>query len=187
MELLKEHVIRQYQQDQEKREGFKVDPQQFQLDVPDYWKNLAEKGFGQEYVREGMIPAVNMAQNQYMNTMGQIQSGFGKRGMYDSSLREQASASALGQRQSIISGTESKLLKQNQQVMMEGQRVLEQIRQFNQGNFMQGELYNKQLGFDLYSLDRNLQMQQKQLQEQRRAADWSMMSGFMSLIPVPFM
>jgi hypothetical protein len=163
----------------EKRNSFDVNYEP--IETPDYWNKLATEGYGQAGMRDMLAPQVEGAQQQYLGQRGQFRGAMGARGLYDSSIRSRGEAGLIGQREAKIGLAESNITQQNQKIMMEGQRVLEDIRRFNAQNQFQADITNKQTALGLYQQDRSLDMQQQQLDEQKRQGQWDMASGLLGI------
>ena len=164
---------------QDNRSGFDVNYEN--VGVPDYWQNMATEGYGQSGMRDMVYGQAQQAQSQFLGQRGQLRGAMGGRGMYDSSVRQQGEAGLIGEREARIGMAESNVWKENQKVMMEGQRVLEDIRKFNVQNQFTADITNQQTGLQLYMQDRDLDMQQRQLEEQKRQAKWNMTGGLLGL------
>ena len=164
---------------QDNRSGFDVNYEN--VGVPDYWQNMATEGYGQSGMRDMVYGQAQQAQSQFLGQRGQLRGAMGGRGMYDSSVRQQGEAGLIGEREARIGMAESNVWKENQKVMMEGQRVLEDIRKFNVQNQFTADITNQQTGLQLYMQDRDLDMQQRQLEEQKRQAKWNMAGGLLGL------
>ena len=167
------------QQGYDKRQGFDVNYEPIQ--TPDYWSNLAEEGYGQTGMRDMISPQVEQAQSQFLGQRDQFRGAMGGRGMYDSSIRSQGEAGLIGQREARIGAAEANVFQQNQKIMMEGQRVLEDIRKFNAQNQFQADITNKQFSQQMYMQDRDLDMQRRQLEEQKRQGKWDAATGLLGI------
>lgn len=164
---------------QNRREGFNVNYED--LPVPDYWNNLATEGYGQAGMRDMMAPQVEGIQQQYLGQRDQMRGALGGRGMFDSSIRSQGEAGLIGQREAHIGSAEAGVFQQNQKIMMEGQRVLEDIRKFNAQNQFNADITNKQTSLSMYQQDRQLDMQRRQMEEQKRQGQWGAATGLLGL------
>ena len=164
---------------QDRQGGFDVNYEN--VGVPDYWKNMAEQGYGQTGMKDMMYGQVQQAQGQFLGQRDQFRGAMGGRGMYDSSVRTQGESGLIGEREARIGMAEANVWKENQKIMTEGQRVLEDIRKFNVSNQFTADITNQQTGLQLYMQDRDLDMQQRQLEEQKRQAKWNMAGGLLGL------
>lgn len=164
---------------QDNRSGFDVNYEN--VGVPDYWQNMATEGYGQSGMRDMVYGQAQQAQSQFLGQRGQLRGAMGGRGMYDSSIRSQGEAGLIGQREARIGAAEANVFQQNQKIMMEGQRVLEDIRKFNAQNQFQADITNKQFSQQMYMQDRDLDMQRRQLEEQKRQGKWDAATGLLGI------
>lgn len=147
----------------------------------EYFQRLAEEGYGQQGLRDLLMPQMQTIQNQYMNQRDQFIGGIGKRGLYDSGIKERGMAGLIGARQGAIGSVQSNLWKQNQALMLEGQKTLEDVRRFNAQNQFQADQFNisQKLQYDVHQ--EQMRMQQAMLDEQRRQAQGGFWGGLTGL------
>lgn len=147
----------------------------------EYWRTLAKEGYGQPGMRDLLAPQIQGIQNQYMNQRDRFIGSAGQRGLYDSSIKERGLAGLVGAREAAIGTAETNVWEKNQRVMLEGQRMLDKIRQFNLSNQLKTDMFNQQSAQTWQQHREQMALQEQQLREMQRQSGSNFWSGLGSI------